>query len=93
MKAKVHATCQPKSKAAALQYDAENIHIVVDLPFVPAAGTMLKVSPAGDYLKVDQVYLDLTEGGEGLVVFIEEPDDSRELMPWKAMKAEGWALG
>ena len=93
MKARVHYQCQPRRKSAT--YEAEDICIDVDLPFVPAIGTMLKVSATGDYMKVDDVFLDLVPDGsegEGLVVYLEEPADGPDFRPWPEMKAQGWRI-
>lgn len=91
MKARIHCTCLPRSKRAS--YEAEDIHIDVELPFTPFPGLLLKVTAGGDYLKVHEVYLDLTPGGEGFNVFIEEPDELSELWKWSDMRAQGWRLG
>lgn len=90
MKARVQYVCQPKSKRA--NYDAEDIVLDVTLPFLPPIGSKLKLTKNGDYLKVDDIYLDFVGDEEKIVIFIEEPDELDALRPWKEMKAEGWRL-
>lgn len=90
MKATIHATCLPKSKKA--DYEAEDIVIEVDLPFIPSVGMKLKATRNGEFLKVDDVYLDLTLGDKGLHLYMEEPDDISDLRPWTEMRAEGWGI-
>ncbi len=90
MRATIHYVCLPKSKRA--DYGSEDIIIDVEMPFVPSAGTMLKVAQEGGYLKVEDVFLDLVPGGDGLAIFIQEPGDRNDLRPWLEMKAQGWAL-
>jgi hypothetical protein len=90
MKARVHHVCLPRSKRVA--YDTENICIDIDLEVLPQIGSMLKVAPNGEYLKVEDVYLDVTPGGEGLSIHIEEPDRDDDLRPWPEMKIGGWKL-
>ena len=90
MKATIFHTCAPKSKAAA--YEAEEIRIDVVLPFVPVVGTMLKVTPNGDLLRIADVHLDITVAEPLLSIFIEEPDDANALWTWASMKKEGWSL-
>lgn len=93
-KARLDHTCMPRSKAAARQYDAEEIVLYVDLPFVPAIGTMLKPTTEDDFLTVSDVLLDLSPGGEGLVLGLEAPSESNgaRLEPWAEMKKRGWKL-
>lgn len=73
--------------------DCENIYMVVDLPFVPAVGTMLKLTEQGDFIKINDVMLDISPGGDGLLVGLEEPQHDGELRPWSEMKAQGWKIG
>lgn len=92
MRARIRWTCQPKSKKA--DYGAEDIFIDVALPFVPQIGSKLKVTAHADFVAVGDVYLDLADGGEGLVVFLEDPDlGDPSFRPWLEMKREGWSLG
>lgn len=93
MKAKVTFVCKPAKKAA--DYDAESIFMMVDLPFVPSVGMMLKLTPEGNYIEVNDVMLDITPGGEGLIVGLKEPDDedAYQLRSWPEMKAQGWRIG
>lgn len=88
MKARIDYYCQPKTKTA--EYESENIHLVVELPFIPAVGTMLKLTNDGDFIRVNDVMLDITKGGEGLCIGLEEPDI---LDPWLSMRSQGWQLG
>ncbi len=53
---------------------------------------MLKVTPNGDFLKVQDVYLDVTPGGEQLSLHIEDPESADDLWSWPEMKKEGWSL-
>lgn len=87
MKALIRHVCAPKSKRAA--YEAEDIHIVVELPFMPVAGMRLKLTPEGEFNQVDEVFWDVSLPDE-VEVFLEEPDDLQAL---KFMLAEGWRLG
>lgn len=86
----LHYYCLPRRKNAS--YAAEDIRLTVWLPIPPSSGMWLKATPEGDYVEVADVYIDTTPGGEGITVFLEEPDDERLLLPWKTMKAEGWQL-
>lgn len=84
MKAKVLTHCLPKRKTD--EFECVEVVIHVDLPFVPAAGTMLKLTPDGEFLCVDQVYWSVTDP-DVIDVFIEEP----EVLPTFAfMRKEGW---
>lgn len=73
--------------------DCENIYMVVDLPFVPAVGTMLKLTEQGDFIEINDVMLDISPGGDGLLVGLAEPLHDGELRPWPEMKAQGWKIG
>jgi hypothetical protein len=84
MKAQVHHFCQESE-----DFEPQDIHIMVDLPFVPAAGTMLKVARDGEFMPVDEIYFDV-KTPELLEVFISADDIS--LFPWEVMKAQGWVM-
>ena len=90
MKARLDYVCEPAKKNSG--YDEEEISLVVDLPFAPFVGMLIKPTPNSDYLRVIDVMLDLTPDGEGLILGIEEPDDFSSLRPWREMKAEGWKI-
>lgn len=84
MKAKVLSHCLPKRKTD--EFECVEVVIHVDLPFVPVAGTMLKLTPDGEFLRVDQVFWSVTDP-DVIDVFIEEP----EVLPTFAfMRKEGW---
>lgn len=90
MKARIDYFCRPVSPVA--NYALENIHIHVDLPFVPAVGTMLKVTKDMDYIEIDDVLLDLAPDGEGLVIGLLCPDNLDNLWPHDVMQKLGWKL-
>jgi len=92
MKAKVLFFCKPAKKTK--DYEVESIFMMVDLPFVPSVGTMLKLSPGGNYIEVSDVMLDITPDGEGLIVGLKEPgdEDAYQLRSWAEMKAQGWQI-
>jgi len=90
MKARVDYFCKPAKKNA--NYECESIYMEVELPFVPAVGTMLKLTEEGDFVKINDVMLDISPGGHGLLVGLEEPEHVGELRPWSEMKAQGWKL-
>lgn len=85
--------CRPRREGA--PYDAEQIYIDVELPFVPAVGTLLNVTADGDYVPISEIFLDLVPDGSegsGLVVYLEEPDGDAALRPWAEMKSRGWKV-
>lgn len=90
MKARIDYFCQPTPTSSGEIY---NIYMFVDLPFVPAVGTLLKLTREGDYLKVADVTLDVSPGGQGLLIGLEEPEEDSELRPWAEMQAQGWMAG
>lgn len=85
MKAKVHFICAPRTKTA--NYGAENISKEIDFPFVPFVGLMLKTDEDGDFIKVDEVFLDVSANQVTVEVYLEEPD---VLDTWAEMKSKGW---
>lgn len=85
MKAQVRHFCQESE-----DFEPQDIHIMVDLPFVPAAGTLLKVTHDGDFMRVDEIYFDVKTPAL-LEVFISA--DGAQLYPWEIMKAQGWVMG
>ncbi len=89
MKARIAYACQPAAPGA--DYDIEDIHMDVDLPLAPTVGMSLKLNADSGYLPVADVFLDLSPGGEGLVVGLKEPADA-ELRPWPEMQAAGWQM-
>lgn len=91
MKAQIRWTCGPRTKKA--DYEAEEICIDVELPLVPQIGSVLKLTAAGEFVRVDDVYLDLSVGGEGLVVFLKDAaPGTPDFRPWKELRAQGWRL-
>lgn len=70
--------------------DFRDVHIDVELPVLPPAGSHLKLTPNGDYLTVDGVMIDITAEGEGIGVQIKEPLHDFEIWSWDKMRAEGW---
>ena len=62
----------------------------VDLPFIPQAGTYLKVTPEGEFMTVQSVMVDITANGSPIIISMEEPDEITQLRPWKEMIAQGW---
>jgi len=91
MKARIDFVCKPANEAS--EYELESIFLIVDLPFVPSVGLMLKLTDEGDYIQVIDVMFDLTPGGDGLTVGLKEPDEDFQLRSWPEMKAQGWQLG
>lgn len=91
MKARIDYFCAPIKKGSG--YELENIHIFVDLPFIPAVGTALKLTKDGDFMEVADVMLDITPGGEGLCIGLKEPEFDVQIYPWPEMKKQGWLLG
>lgn len=90
MKIKFHWTCKPKSKRA--NYDAEDIHLIVDdFPFMPVVGMQLKLTPRGAFGQVDEVFWDCDEP-DLFGVYLKDPELELDLYPWADMKAEGWKL-
>lgn len=87
----IHYFCKPKSSDS--QYEIEDINIVVDFEFIPVAGMFIKVTPNGDYLEVGRVYIDTTKNSEGVVIYVDEPEEIEGLWEWTAMEKEGWILG
>jgi hypothetical protein len=75
----------PARRTAA--YEAEDIHITVDLPFLPAPLMWLKVTSDGDYYQVEEVFWDASEP-DRVEVFFKLPD---QLPLWKTMRAGGWS--
>jgi hypothetical protein len=84
--AEIRHTCTPRTKRA--NYEAEDISIKIQIPFVPVPGSMIKVTPHGEFLEVDQIYWAIDSPDE-VQIWIKEEED---LMPWSVMKAEGWAV-
>ena len=90
MRARIDYYCRPARISGGVE--ELEIHRFVDLPFAPSVGMLLKLTPRGDYLKVDDVMLDITPGGAGLIIGIEEPAESSSLRPLKEMEEEGWIV-
>lgn len=67
---------------------SEAISLVIDLPFAPAIGTMIRASPNGEFLRVTAVFWDIGNPS-GLLVFTEEPEPEL-LHSFAAMQREGW---
>jgi hypothetical protein len=83
MRAIVHTVSTPPKGAT---YDALDLQIEINIPFVPTSGTGLKVTPSGDILTCDQVMWDINEP-DLIRIFMKEPDDLPSLA-W--MLEEGW---
>ena len=76
---------------SALIYEVEECELVETLPFTPAVGQRLKVTPNGQHQRVSEVLWDMNDPRH-LVVWFEEPA-SRVEMPWAAaMQSEGWRV-
>jgi len=86
MKAVVRHTAEPIGKQ---EYEAEDIYICIDIPFVPTVGTALQVTPEGDYFYVSSVYWSINDPGV-LDIGTEDPD---VLEPLEQLLAEGWRVG
>lgn len=84
IKARVFHMCQVAAG------DFQGVYIDVELPVLPPVGSLLKLTPKGDYLVVEGVMIDITTGGEGIGVQIKEPEHDAEIWPWGEMRAEGW---
>lgn len=87
MRAIIQHQCLPPDPDAS--YEAEDIHIVIDIPFLPQPGMHLKVTPQGDYLTVRDVLWTIN-APVWLNVGTEEPE---VLYPWADLKDQGWQLG
>lgn len=87
MKARVYHFAKPAKKN--VDY-VEEVKIDIDLPFVPAIGTALKITPNGEILIVNQVYWD-AEDPAVIEVYTDEPADFG-FLPLKDMLAEGWVI-
>lgn len=85
MKVRIDYYCKSKTR----RDEVEDISIDIDIPFIPIVGMFLKVTPHGDYLEVKSVHFDISDGGEGLVIGV----DNEPLWSWEAMEAEGWRTG
>ena len=91
MKARIDYYCKPRKRNSG--FAVEEICFYVDLPFVPAIGTMLRVTEREDYRPVADVMYDVPgEEGVHLIVGLEEPENDWELRSWRDMKREGWKL-
>lgn len=66
----------------------EAISLIIDMPFAPAIGTMIRASPNGEFLRVTAVFWDIGDP-RGLLVFTEEPEPEL-LHSFAAMQREGW---
>lgn len=88
MKATVHFYCAPSTEAA--DYQAEDICISVSLPFMPQPAMTLKVTPEGEFYRVDEVFWDISHPDE-VTVFLEEPK-SDDMEPWDRMHEQGWRI-
>ena len=89
MKVRLAYACLPV--ATGLSYDIEDIHVDVELPFVPSVGMMIRPTPANDYVEIVNVFLDFHPEGEGIVLGLKEPEDDN-LRSWTDMQAQGWQL-
>jgi hypothetical protein len=87
IKATIFSHCLPRSPD--VDYECEDIHIDVMLPFVPQIGTDLKVTKNADYIAVESVSFDASKDGEGLTLHLAQPD---VLLPWSEMQNKGWQL-
>lgn len=73
-------------------YHGKEIHIGVELPFLPPTGSFLMFTKQSGYLEVDTIFIDLNQGGEGLSIFLKCPKDLDDLPPWDVMEKDGWKL-
>jgi len=71
--------------------DLVDLVLQVELPFVPVAGMMLKLTPEGDLLEVDYVDWDIATPDHINVHFVE-PGFSQEIPALGMLLAEGWSL-
>ncbi len=76
-------------KDADVDYEAVHMCIEIDLPFVPAAGSFLKVTPKGDYLEVGVVYFDTAEPGV-VDIWIKEDSKDKRIPPFEELIEQGW---
>lgn len=92
MKAKIIYQCKPAENPDG---PPSEIFMTVDLPFTPSQGTMLRLTNGGPFIPISDVMIDIAPDGEGVLVFLEEPNESRGqfLRDWHEMKAQGWQLG
>lgn len=87
---RVHAFCQPARPG--VDYETEEIHMDIVLPFFPGVGIDLKLTASGEYMRVQAVMVDLAPEGEGITVHMAEPEQEWELRPWDEMREQGWKL-
>jgi hypothetical protein len=88
VKATCHFWCAPSTPGA--DHAAEDIRITVFLPFMPARGLDLKVTPEGDFYTVEDVFWDISAPDE-VEVFFREPEEG-ELAQWESMREQGWRI-
>jgi len=91
MKALINYFCLPVKPNA--KYEAENIYMIVEIPYVPAVGTMLKLTNAGEFVEVVDVYLDISHDQYQLNIGLKEPVEDFEWMTWEVMSKQGWKIG
>lgn len=90
MKAIIQGYSRPKKKNA--EYEVENLFIIIDMPFIPTKGSVIKVTADGEYLTVDEVLWNIQKPNE-IMVFTEEPDQLNQIRPYKEMSDQGWRIG
>jgi|GEM_PF-6690525 len=69
-----------------------NVFMVGGLPFIPEIGTMIKIHAEGDYLRINDILLDVSGDGYRLMIGLEQPEDS-DLRPFSELSKEGWLAG
>lgn len=87
MKCMFRSQCLPARKNA--PYEAEDIVLTMDMPFIPVAGMKLKLTADSDYYPVDDVFWDATVPDQ-VEVFLDDAYDGAPLPAWSEMKRQGW---
>jgi hypothetical protein len=86
VKVRVFHQCKPGTAADCKRFEAEDIIIDIEMPFLPAIGMDIKPTPDSDYLRVQYVFWDISTP-EMVEAHI---DQKGRLYPLKQMKAAGW---
>lgn len=89
MKVTIHGYALPETSD--VQYRLCEVFLDMDLPFIPAAGTNMKVAIEGGCFTVDLVEWDFTRPEKINVLMCEPSSDEYEsLRPISQMLAQGW---
>lgn len=64
-----------------------DICVTFEIPFVPPVGTMIAVTPEGDFVEVEDVYWHIDQSGF-LDIGVKDGDET--LRPFSYWKKQGW---